>query len=78
MSASPVKTSDPTASLGATLLIVDDDAGTRKTLRRIFESAGHRIFVAADAPAALRLLHKERCDLVVLDIELPGVDGFAL
>jgi len=78
MSASPIKNSDPTASLGATLLIVDDDAGTRKTLRRIFESAGHRIFVAADAPAALRLLHKERCDLVVLDIELPGVDGFAL
>ena len=66
---------DPT---GATLLIVDDDAGTRKSLRRIFEDAGHRTITASNAPTALRLLHKEHCDLVVLDIELPGVDGFAL
>ncbi|MEP6705992.1 MAG: response regulator [Pyrinomonadaceae bacterium] len=63
---------------GATLLIVDDDAGTRQTLRRIFEDAGHRTITATNAPTALRLLHKERCDLVILDIELPGVDGFAL
>src|SRR5437667_12511817 len=66
---------DPT---GATLLIVDDDAGTRKSLRRIFEDAGHRTITASNAPTALRLLHKEHCDLVMLDIELPGVDGFAL
>lgn len=78
MSASPVKNTDTTDSAGATLLIVDDDAGTRKSLRRIFEAAGHRTFSATNAPAALRLLHKERCDLVLLDIELPGVNGFAL
>jgi two-component system NtrC family sensor kinase len=78
MSASPVKINDTTASSGATLLIIDDDAGTRKDLQRIFEQAGHQTMTATDAPAALRLLHQERCDLVMLDIELPGVDGLAL
>jgi len=79
MAASPVtNTNDTTNPGGATLLIVDDDAGTRKSLRRIFEGAGLRTITATNAPAALRLLHKEHCDLVMLDIELPGVDGFAL
>lgn len=78
MSASPVTTNDFANPGGSTLLIVDDDPATRKSLRRIFEGAGHRTITATDAPAALRLLHNERCDLVLLDIELPGVDGFAL
>jgi len=62
----------------ATLLIVDDDAMVRVNLRRVFEDAGYRTHAVADAPAALRVLHKEQCDLVVLDLEMPGVDGFAL
>ena len=62
----------------ATLLIVDSVASERDALSRIFEEAGHRAFTASDAPGALRLLHKEPCDLVVLDIEIPGVNGLAL
>jgi two-component system NtrC family sensor kinase len=62
----------------ATLLVVDDDAGARDGLRSVFESAGHRTLTVADAPAALRLLKKESCDLVMLDVELPEVDGLAL
>lgn len=62
----------------ATLLIVDDDALVRTNLRRVFEDAGYRAHTVADAPSALRILHKEQCDLVVLDLEMPGVDGFAL
>src|SRR5215210_6332503 len=67
-----------TAAASATLLIVDDEAGVRRRLRQIFEGAGHRAFVAADAPKALSLLHREHCDLVILDVEMPGVDGLAL
>ncbi|HEY0003981.1 MAG TPA: response regulator [Pyrinomonadaceae bacterium] len=63
---------------GATLLVVDDDANMRRKLRRIFEEAGYRTVTAEDAPSALRLLHKERCDLVMLDVEMPGVSGLAL
>jgi two-component system NtrC family sensor kinase len=63
---------------GATVLIVDDDSTARKNLSGIFESAGHRALTASDAPTALRLLHKEPCDLVILDVEMPGVNGLAL
>jgi two-component system, NtrC family, sensor kinase len=63
---------------GATLLIVDDDRSAREGLRSVFESAGHRTIGVSDAPAALRLLQKQMCDLVMLDVELPEVDGVAL
>jgi two-component system NtrC family sensor kinase len=62
----------------ATLLIVDDELSVRRRLRQIFEGAGHRAILAADAPKALSLLHREHCDLIVLDVEMPGVDGLAL
>ena len=63
---------------GATLLIVDTDASARDDLRSVFEGAGHRTIAVADAPSALRLLRKEPCDLVMLETELPEVDGLAL
>src|SRR2546423_4548528 len=62
----------------ATLLVIDDDAGAREGLRKLFDGAGHRTIAVGDAPAALRLLRKEQCDLVMLDAELPDVDGLAL
>jgi two-component system NtrC family sensor kinase len=66
------------AAKSFTLLVVDDDERARDFLRNTFESAQHQVKVAADAPTALRLLHREPCDLILLDIELPGVDGLAL
>src|SRR5438132_13278517 len=67
-----------TPQTNATLLIVDDEASVRRRLRQIFDGAGHRTIVASDAPKALSLLHREHCDLVILDVEMPGVDGLAL
>ncbi|HEV2762283.1 MAG TPA: response regulator, partial [Pyrinomonadaceae bacterium] len=66
------------SNANATLLIVDDDAGLRRSLGRTLEGEGHRVIHAGDAPAAMRQLHQERCDLILLDVELPGVDGLAL
>jgi len=63
---------------GATLLIVDTDISARDGLRSVFESAGHRTLAVSDASSALRLLRKQTCDLVMLDVELPEVDGLAL
>jgi two-component system NtrC family sensor kinase len=63
---------------GATLLVVDDDAGARSLLRETFETEGHRVVAAEDAPAALRALHREPPDLILLDVEMPGVDGLSL
>ena len=62
----------------ATLLVVDDDERARESLREIFAGGPHRVVVAPDAPRALRLLHREPCDLILLDVEMPGIDGLAL
>jgi two-component system NtrC family sensor kinase len=68
----------PAENHGATLLIVDDDSAARERLREIFETAQYRVVTATEAASALRVLKGVRCDLVALDLEMPGVDGLAL
>ncbi len=68
----------PADNQNATLLIVDDDAAARDRLREIFETAQYRVVTATEAASALRVLKGVRCDLVALDLEMPGVDGLAL
>jgi len=68
----------PSEIQSATLLIVDDDAAARDRLREIFETAQYRVVTATEAASALRVLKGVRCDLVALDLEMPGVDGLAL
>ncbi|HLM57746.1 MAG TPA: response regulator [Pyrinomonadaceae bacterium] len=62
----------------STLLLVEDDERVRRALRRALSGAGHDVVACADAAAALRELHRQSCDLIILDIELPGVSGLAL
>ena len=62
----------------STVLIVYEEIGERNRLRDIFEEAGFRTFTVSDAPSALRIIHREGCDLVVLDLEISGVAGLAL
>jgi two-component system NtrC family sensor kinase len=62
----------------ANVLVVDDDIDARERLRTVFENAGYHVSAAGDATSALRLLKKEACDLVVIDLGLSGVDGVAL
>ncbi len=61
-----------------TLLIVHKEIAARAKLRDVFEDSGYRALMASDAPSAWRTLHREQCDLVVVDLEIPGVDGLAL
>ena len=68
----------PAENQGATLLIVDDDQTSRERLRDIFETADYRVVTATEASSALRVLKGVRCDLVALDLEMPGIDGLAL
>jgi len=62
----------------ATLLIVCPETGGRGRLHQIFTDAGYRTLAVSDAPSALSVIHKESCDVVVLDLEIEGVDGLAL
>ena len=60
----------------ATLLVVDDDPKIRDLLRLYVEREGHRAAFAADGPEALAVARQLRPDLVLLDLMLPGLDGF--
>ena len=66
------------ARWGKRILIVDDDPDIAALLRRYLERAGYAVLHAPDAPAALQLARADPPDLVVVDIELPGADGYAL
>jgi len=68
----------PAENQSATLLIVDDDPAARERLRDIFEKAQYRVVTATEASSALRVLRGVRCDLIALDLEMPGIDGLAL
>jgi DNA-binding response OmpR family regulator len=60
----------------ATLLVVDDDAKIRELLRLYVEREGHRVAFAGDGAEALRTAGRVKPDLVLLDVMLPGLDGF--
>jgi DNA-binding response OmpR family regulator len=59
----------------AHILLVDDDALLRRSLRLNLEEAGYRASAAASAEEALALAARDRPDLILLDIGLPGMDG---
>jgi two-component system response regulator MprA len=57
------------------ILVVDDDAGLRKALRRVLVSHGFEVELARDGAEALSLLRSRSFDLLVLDVMMPGRDG---
>jgi DNA-binding response OmpR family regulator len=59
-----------------TILVVDDAPNIVELLRLYLEGAGYATVVATDGPSAVELHRKHRPDLVILDVMLPGMDGF--
>jgi two-component system, OmpR family, phosphate regulon response regulator OmpR len=62
----------------AHLLVVDDDARLRELLRRYLMSEGFRVTTATDAEEARAKLQSFAFDLLIVDVMMPGEDGFAL
>ena len=60
----------------ATILVVDDDADILETLRYAFEQEGHAVMVETDGVAALARAREQPPDLVLLDVMLPGLNGY--
>ncbi|KGR85797.1 response regulator transcription factor [Lysinibacillus odysseyi] len=61
-----------------TILIVDDDQNVRKFVRIYLTEQGYQVLEASDGMDALRVLEQERCDIAVVDVMMPYMDGFAL
>lgn len=62
----------------AQILVVDDERTIREVVRRYLELEGYSVIEAETGPQALSILQERRPDLIVLDVMLPGVDGFSI
>jgi len=68
----------PPAGPKETILVVEDDRSLREGLAMNFQLRGYRVLSAADGESGARLAFDERPDLIVLDLMLPGLDGFEI
>jgi two-component system, cell cycle response regulator DivK len=59
----------------ATILLVEDNAANMKLATFLLESAGHTVLSAADAEVGLTLAREGHPELILMDIQLPGMDG---
>jgi len=60
------------------VLIVEDSQDARSSLRTILEMAGHAVTIAEDGPRGLKQITEARPDVALIDIGLPGMDGYEL
>jgi DNA-binding response OmpR family regulator len=58
------------------VLVVDDDDDIRLLLDELLRGAGFAVDTAQDGRAALRVFHENPCDLIILDLSMPELDGF--
>jgi two-component system, cell cycle response regulator DivK len=61
----------------AHVLIVEDNAANMKLARLLLSNAGHSVLCAVDAETGLTLAREQQPDLILMDIQLPGMDGLA-
>lgn len=59
------------------ILVVDDDKNTRRLLKAVLEAENYTVFTAENGEDALDVMDREHIDLVVLDIMMPKMDGYA-
>jgi len=62
----------------ARILIVEDDSSTREVMAMLLEEAGHAVAGTGDGARGLRLALDSRPDLVICDLRLPSLDGYAV
>lgn len=73
-----LKQDEPPALNPRTVLVVDDARFFREVILDILAPLGLNLLTAADGEEALEVLHRERPALVLLDLRLPGLDGYGL
>jgi PAS domain S-box-containing protein len=60
------------------VLLADDNADMRQYIARLLAQAGHEVITAADGLSALKLARQRKPDLILTDVMMPALDGFAL
>jgi len=60
------------------VLVVDDEQIVRESLTKWFREDGYRVDAAENAAAALKKLHAEAWNIMLVDIKMPGMDGIEL
>jgi CheY-like chemotaxis protein len=60
------------------ILVVDDNAANLKLVKVLLTIEGYHVMIAADADEAMKLLEKSQPELILMDIQLPGIDGLEL
>jgi two-component system, NtrC family, nitrogen regulation response regulator NtrX len=71
----PAGRSPPVYSMKSRILVVDDEAEIRRSVRMILEYEGFEVLEASSGPDGIALVERESPDLVFLDIKMPGMDG---
>ena len=61
-----------------TILYVEDDFNNRTLVRRVLEAEGYQLVDAANASQAMKFLKENKIDLILMDINMPEMDGYAL
>lgn len=61
--------------MSATVLVVEDNALNLKLVRDVLGHAGYRVLEAGDAERGIALARQEAPDLILMDVQLPGIDG---
>jgi two-component system cell cycle response regulator DivK len=61
----------------ASVLVIEDNVTNMKLATLLLTRAGHTVLAAADAETGLMLAHSEKPELILMDIQLPGMDGLA-
>ena len=72
----PRKAGSSNGSTGSTILVVDDEPDVRLLIRKILEPRGYEVREAVTGRDALKALFEQRPDAVVLDVTMPGLDGW--
>ena len=61
-----------------TILLAEDDPDVRLMFKMVLEARGYRVVEAADGPETVRIAEGEHPDLIMMDLQLPRLNGFAV
>jgi CheY-like chemotaxis protein len=62
--------------IGLRVILAEDNLVNQKLALRLLEKSGHIVYVAANGKEALALFHREQVDVVLMDLQMPEMDGF--